>query len=69
MWGRMSSSKIRRSLQRAAAIQQRLNAEAGGASLRAKTLGVGFRENIIGSGTDNMVDALDRRVEFKIVGC
>ena len=57
------------SLQRAAAIQQKLNAETGGASLRAKAMGMGFRENIIGSGTDNAVDALDRRVEFKIVGC
>ena len=56
-------------LQRANAIQQRLMAEAGGAAARAKTLGMGFRENIIGSGTDNAVDALDRRVEFKIVGC
>lgn len=56
-------------LQRANAIQQRLMAEAGGAAARAKTVGMGFRENIIGSGTDNAVDALDRRVEFKIVGC
>ena len=29
----------------------------------------GFRENIVGSGSDNAVDALDRRVEFKIVPC
>ena len=36
---------------------------------RIKTQGMGFRENIIGSGTDNAVDALDRRVEFKVVGC
>jgi len=30
---------------------------------------MGFRQNIVGSGTDNAVDALDRRVEFKIVPC
>jgi hypothetical protein len=30
---------------------------------------MGFRQNIVGSGTDNVVDALDRRVEFKIVPC
>ena len=30
---------------------------------------MGFRENIMGSGSDDAVDALDRRVEFKIVGC
>jgi hypothetical protein len=29
----------------------------------------GFRENIVGSATDDAVDALDRRVEFKIVPC
>lgn len=57
------------SLQRANAIQQRLSAEPGGTSLRTKTLGMGFRNTIIGSGTDNVVDALDRRVEFKITGC
>jgi len=36
---------------------------------RTKPSGMGFRENIVGSGTDNVVDALDRRVEFKIVPC
>jgi hypothetical protein len=30
---------------------------------------MGFRQNIVGSGTDNAVDALDRRVEFKIIPC
>ena len=30
---------------------------------------MGFRENIVGSGTDNGFDVLDRRVEFKIVPC
>jgi hypothetical protein len=30
---------------------------------------VGWRENIIGTGTDDVTDALDRRVEFKIVAC
>ena len=57
------------SLQRAGSIQQRLAAEAGVVGARIKTSGVGFRENLIGSGTDNAIDALDRRVEFKIVGC
>lgn len=31
--------------------------------------GKGYRENIIGSGTDNALDAIDRRVDFKIVTC
>jgi hypothetical protein len=30
---------------------------------------VGFKENIIGSGTDDLRDALDRRVEFKVRNC
>jgi len=57
------------SLQRANAILQRLAADAPVLGSRAKTSGKGFRENLIGSGTDNAVDALDRRVEFKIEPC
>lgn len=57
------------SLQRANYILQRLAAEAPPVGARAKTLGMGFHENIVGSGTDNAVDALDRRVEFKLVPC
>ena len=57
------------SLQRANAILQRLSADAPVLGSRAKTSGKGFRENLIGSGTDNAVDALDRRVEFKIEPC
>lgn len=57
------------SVQRATYIRQRLTAEAAPLAARATTSGMGFRENIVGSGTDNAVDALDRRVEFKIVPC
>ncbi len=57
------------SLQRAGFIRQRLAAEAAVLTGRTKPLGMGYRENIVGSGTDNAVDALDRRVEFKIVPC
>lgn len=57
------------SVQRASYIRQRLSAEAAPLGERAKPSGMGFRENIVGSGTDNSVDALDRRVEFKIVPC
>ena len=59
----------RLSTQRSAAIRQKLGAEAGELMTRTKTSGVGFRENIIGTGTDDASDSLDRRVEFKIVGC
>jgi len=57
------------SLQRANSIRQRLTTEASVLGPRTKTVGMGFRQNIVGSGTDNAVDALDRRVEFKIVPC
>ena len=57
------------SLQRANFIRQRLSSEAAPLGARTKTVGMGFRENIVGSGTDNAVDALDRRVEFKIIPC
>jgi outer membrane protein OmpA-like peptidoglycan-associated protein len=57
------------SLQRANFIKQRLAGESAALAARAKVTGMGFRENIVGSGSDNAVDALDRRVEFKIVPC
>ena len=57
------------SMQRATVIRQRLLADAPHLASRTKAVGMGFRENIVGSGTDNAADALDRRVEFKIVPC
>jgi hypothetical protein len=57
------------SLQRANTIRQRLAGEAAALGGKTRTSGMGFRQNIVGSGTDNAVDALDRRVEFKIVPC
>ena len=57
------------SLKRAATIRQRLAAEQPVLVTRIKAEGMGFRQNIVGSGTDNGFDVLDRRVEFKIVPC
>jgi hypothetical protein len=57
------------SLRRATLIQQRLGGEGAEIIGRTKPVGMGFKENIVGSGTDDSVDALDRRVEFKIVPC
>lgn len=57
------------SLQRANYIRQKLTAEAADLGTRSKTAGMGWRQNIVGSGSDNAADALDRRVEFKIVPC
>jgi outer membrane protein OmpA-like peptidoglycan-associated protein len=59
----------RLSLQRAAYIKQRLDKEAPPLASRTKASGVGFRENLVGTGTDDARDALDRRVEFKITEC
>ncbi|HEY9105609.1 MAG TPA: OmpA family protein [Roseateles sp.] len=57
------------SLQRASFIQQRLAAEASVLAQRIKASGMGWRENLVGSGSDNAVDALDRRVEFRVESC
>jgi tetratricopeptide (TPR) repeat protein len=57
------------SLRRAAYIRQRLGTESADLAGRTRTEGMGFRENLVGSGTDDVVDALDRRVEFRIVPC
>jgi outer membrane protein OmpA-like peptidoglycan-associated protein len=59
----------RLSLRRAVYIKQRLDTEAAELTSRTKASGMGFRENIVGTGTDDARDALDRRVEFKITGC
>ena len=57
------------SLSRANAVRARLTSDAPSLASRTKTEGKGFRENIVGSGSDNAVDALDRRVEFRIIPC
>ena len=57
------------SLKRAQYVRQRLSVESPELAGRTRAEGMGFRQNIVGSGTDNAVDALDRRVEFKIIPC
>ena len=57
------------SLRRAAYIKQRLGVESAELTNRIRPQGMGFRQNIVGSGTDDAVDALDRRVEFRILPC
>jgi outer membrane protein OmpA-like peptidoglycan-associated protein len=59
----------RLSQQRATYIKQRLDKEAPQLAGRTRASGMGFRENIVGTGTDDARDALDRRVEFKITDC
>ncbi|MFM2448558.1 MAG: hypothetical protein RIS44_1008 [Pseudomonadota bacterium] len=59
----------RLSLQRAASIQKRIEVLSPDTTGRFQPVGMGFRENLIGSGTDDQQDSLDRRVEFKVRAC
>lgn len=59
----------RLSLSRASTMQRKLEALIPSLSGRLQAQGVGFRENLIGSGTDDLRDALDRRVEFRVRNC
>ena len=59
----------RLSMQRALTMQRKIEAQAPESVGRLKSTGMGFRENIVGSGTDDLRDALDRRVEFKVRSC
>jgi outer membrane protein OmpA-like peptidoglycan-associated protein len=59
----------RLSLARAAAMQRRLESILPSLSSRLQPLGMGYRENLIGTGTDDLRDSLDRRVEFRVRNC
>ncbi len=59
----------RLSLLRAGAIQKRLETATPDITGRLTSAGLGFRENLIGTGADDASDALDRRVEFRVRGC
>ena len=59
----------RLSLLRAEYIERRLEMEAPPLSPRIVADGVGSRENLVGTGTDDVTDALDRRVEFDVISC
>lgn len=59
----------RLSLDRATVIRSRLTGEARGLDRRLRVSGLGFRENIVGSGADDASDAVDRRVEFRVEDC
>lgn len=63
------STNERLSLSRAAAVMALLEKADPEIAGRLKPQGMGFRQNIIGSGTDDARDSLDRRVEFAVVPC
>ncbi len=57
------------SQRRAESIERSLEAQAKQGANRISAIGAGSRENLIGLGTDDLRDALDRRVEFRVVEC
>ncbi len=57
------------SLNRAKAIQQKLQPYYKLVKANSKTDAKAWSQNIVGSGTDDAQDAIDRRVEFKVVSC
>ncbi|WP_069470556.1 OmpA family protein [Candidatus Marithrix sp. Canyon 246] len=59
----------RLSLNRAEAIQQKLQPYYNRVKKKSKSTGKAWAANLVGSGTDNAQDAIDRRVEFKVVSC
>jgi hypothetical protein len=59
----------RLSLRRAEYVKNQIEHSAPSLSKRLITEGVGSRESMVGNGKDDASDALDRRVEFKVVDC
>ncbi len=59
----------RLSVLRAQYVMDLLQAGAPDSRGRMIATGRGYNENLIGTGKDDASDALDRRVEFKVVGC
>ena len=59
----------RLSLLRAQQIKHALEADAPALNSRTIASGAGSRETLVGIGTDDARDALDRRAEFKVIDC
>ena len=59
----------RLSMLRAEYVKSRLAQASPGLDKRMIANGVGSRQNMVGNGRDDASDALDRRVEFKVIGC
>ncbi len=59
----------RLSLARANYVKKRMDAAAPKLAARTRASGVGYRENVVGSGADDLTDLQDRRVEFKLTPC
>lgn len=57
------------SRQRAEAVQRMLERDNRSLAAKLSAEGKGSREALVGLGTDDVRDALDRRVEFRVVDC
>lgn len=57
------------SLQRAQYVQSLMQKEFPNIMVRSKAIGRGWKENIAGLGSDDIRDAVDRRVEFRAMPC
>lgn len=64
-----ASVNERLSRQRAEAVKKLLEQDKGSLAAKLKASGVGSKEALVGLGTDDVRDALDRRVEFRVVNC
>jgi len=64
-----AASNLALSQRRAAIVKQTLERLNKSLDTRLSSEGVGANEVIVGLGTDDMRDALDRRVEFRTVDC
>jgi outer membrane protein OmpA-like peptidoglycan-associated protein len=59
----------RLSLLRAEHVKSLLESQAPALAKRAIASGAGSRQMMVGTGRDDDSDAIDRRVEFKVIGC
>lgn len=60
---------LKLSTSRATVIRQLIATQQAVAGKRTQAEGKGFHENIVGTGTDDLRDAVDRRVEFRQQTC
>ena len=59
----------RLSLLRAEYVKSQLEVNAPALAKRTIASGMGSKQTMVGTGRDDASDALDRRVEFKVIGC
>jgi outer membrane protein OmpA-like peptidoglycan-associated protein len=57
----------RLSLLRAEYVKNRLQEDAPALNGKVIATGAGSHDNLVGTGADNLTDALDRRIEFKVI--